>query len=410
MDTLPRSVADALFGLVVAQRAAAWLHVDAQGTLTAAGGRLDHWGLTDLRIGAPAGEQLFFVEGFLPVVESPFHVRSIEIVEGRAADLQFLADGDAAWVVLLDVTAERDEARRVQQRAYDMILLQEKEALLNRRLEAANAALRAAQADLERSEAALRKAYGLLEAELTEAAAYVRSILPAPMRGPLVADWRFVPSAKLGGDCFGYHWIDDAHLAVYLLDVCGHGVGPSLLSVGALNSLRAGTLPGADLRDPSAVLAALNDVYPMERHNDLFFTIWYGVWRPAEGRLAYAGGGHPPALLLPPGEGPARVERLQGSGLPMGVMPGGAWPAREVGILPGSRLYVISDGTFEVSREDGTMMELEALEAFLAAQPAGGDAGDLDRLLAHLHATHGSTALDDDFSIVRLAFGPAISG
>jgi serine phosphatase RsbU (regulator of sigma subunit) len=402
-DALPRSVAQALFGLVVEQRFAAWLHVDAAGVLTAAGGRLAHWGLDGLRPGEPAGEQLFFLEGFLPLPESPFHVRAMEIVDGRAADLQCYADGDAAWIVLLDVTAERDESRRVQQRAYDMILLQEKEALLNRRLEAANAALRAAQADLERSQAALRKAYGLLEAELSDAAAYVRSILPEPMSGPISADWRFVPSAKLGGDCFGYHWIDDAHLAVYLLDVCGHGVGPSLLSVGALNSIRAGTVPGADLRDPSAVLAALNDVYQMERHHELFFTIWYGVYRPAERRLAYAGGGHPPALMLG-ADAPHRLERLQGSGLPMGVMPGGAWPTREAEVAPGARLYVISDGTFEVSRPDGTMMELETLEDFLVAQPPQDGAADLDRLLAHLRAAHGADGLDDDFSVVRLAF------
>jgi serine phosphatase RsbU (regulator of sigma subunit) len=405
MGDLPRSVADALFGLVVEQRAAAWLHVDAAGTLTAAGGRLAHWGLEGLRTGEPAGGQLFFVEGFLPLAESPFLVRAMEIVEGRAADLQFYADGDAAWIVLLDVTAERDEARRVQQRAYDMILLQEKEALLNRRLEAANAALRATQADLERSEAALRKAYGLLEAELSEAAAYVRSILPEPMAAPFAADWRFVPSAKLGGDCFGYHWIDDAHFAVYLLDVCGHGVGPSLLSVGALNSIRSGTLPGTDLRDPPSVLAALNEVYQMERHHDLFFTIWYGVYRPADRRLAFAGGGHPPALMLVPGaDGGPRVERLQGTGLPMGVMPGGRWARGETAVAAGARLYVISDGTFEVSRPDGAMMELEALEAFLAAQPPADGAADLDRLLAHLRAEHGGDALDDDFSIVRLAF------
>ena len=50
------------------------------------------------------------------------------------------------WVLLLDVTAERDAARRVQQKAYEMTLLQEKEALLNRRLEAANAALLASPA------------------------------------------------------------------------------------------------------------------------------------------------------------------------------------------------------------------------------------------------------------------------
>ena len=50
--------------------------------------------------------------------------------------------------MLLDVTAQRDQTQRIQQKAYEMTLLQEQEALLNRSLEAANAALRATQREL----------------------------------------------------------------------------------------------------------------------------------------------------------------------------------------------------------------------------------------------------------------------
>ena len=218
----------------------------------------------------------------------------MEFPDGHAADLQFYADGDDVWIVLVDVTAERDATRRMQQKAYEMTLLQEKEERLNRSLQAANTALRAAQTEIEQSRAALAVAYDRLEAELAEAAAYVRSILPAPMTSPFAADWRFVPSARLGGDSFGYHWVDAQHFAMYLLDVCGHGVGASLLSIGVLNALRTGSLANVDFRDPSQVLAALNAVYQMERHNDLYFTIWYGVYQPAARSLEFAGAGHPP--------------------------------------------------------------------------------------------------------------------
>ncbi|MGO4843433.1 PP2C family protein-serine/threonine phosphatase, partial [Rhizobiaceae sp. 2RAB30] len=85
-----------------------------------------------------------------------------------------------------------------------------------------------------------------------------------------------VPSTELGGDSFGYHAIDDDHMAFYLLDVCGHGVGATLLSVAVINVLRASALPNARFRDPASVLAALNDAFPMEKQNDKFFTIWYG--------------------------------------------------------------------------------------------------------------------------------------
>jgi adenylate cyclase len=62
-------------------------------------------------------------------------VPSVELAGGRAADLHFQLDAGAVWVVLLDVTAKRDATQRVQQKAYEMALLQEKEALLNRRVE-----------------------------------------------------------------------------------------------------------------------------------------------------------------------------------------------------------------------------------------------------------------------------------
>jgi sigma-B regulation protein RsbU (phosphoserine phosphatase) len=136
-----------------------------------------------------------------------------------------------------------------------------------------------------------------LDKELAEAAAYVRSILPEPLEAPLRVNWKYRPSSELAGDSFGYHWIDPEHFAVYLLDVCGHGVGASLLSVSAIHVLRSGSLPGVDLRKPGEVLEALNEAFPMERQNNLYFTLWYGVYHAPSRTLSYASGGHPPALL-----------------------------------------------------------------------------------------------------------------
>jgi serine phosphatase RsbU (regulator of sigma subunit) len=404
MLDVPRGIAESLYSVVYAQRALAYLHVDRDQKLIGAGGHLAHYGLQSLRVGASASEQAVFIEGFLPLPESPFFVRAMEFPGGRAADLQFYADGDDVWIVLVDVTAERDATRRMQQKAYEMTLLQEKEEKLNRSLQGANAALRAAQAELERSRAALAAAYDRLEGELAEAAAYVRSILPATMTAPFGADWRFVPSARLGGDAFGYHWIDGQHFAMYLLDVCGHGVGASLLSIGVLNALRTEALPHADFRDPSQVLAALNGIYQMERHNDLYFSIWYGVYQPAARSLEFASAGHPPSLLMRPAAGGAiETELLDGRGVSIGFVPSGSWRSREADVPPGSRLYVLSDGTYEVGRPDGTMMELEDLVGFLGTSRER-PGSDLDHLLAHLRLQHGSDGLDDDFSIMRFDF------
>ncbi|MBU1904861.1 MAG: response regulator, partial [Proteobacteria bacterium] len=113
---------------------------------------------------------------------------------------------------------------------------------------------------LQRNEAyqALVASQKALTNELNQAAAYVRSLLPPRLEGDIRTDWEFIPSTSLGGDSFGYHWIDDDHLAIYLLDVCGHGVGAALVSMSAINSLRSESLNDVDFRDPSQVLAGLN--------------------------------------------------------------------------------------------------------------------------------------------------------
>ncbi len=102
-----------------------------------------------------------------------------------------------------------------------------------------------------------------LNKELAEAAEYVISLLPEPLKGELCTAWRYIPSTQLGGDAFGYHWIDEDHFVMYLLDVCGHGVGAAMLSISVMNLLRSGSLPDTDFRRPEEVLRALNQRFQM---------------------------------------------------------------------------------------------------------------------------------------------------
>lgn len=238
-----------------------------------------------------------------------------------------------------------------------------------------------------------------LSGELEEAANYVRSILPPPLTEQgLAIDWRFIPSTELGGDSFGYHRLDDEHYALYLLDVCGHGVGAALLSVAASNLLRTLNSGGTDYRDPAAVLALLNEAFPMERHNQMYFTIWYGVWHAPTRTLRHASGGHPPAFLLTPD---GSLEELREPGLVVGVMPGIHYNSATCTIPAGSRLFVMSDGTYEIRQPEG-MLDYEVFKTFF--RDHGRDTGFLDQLSTWVGELNGPGSLSDDFSIVQLDF------
>ncbi len=258
---------------------------------------------------------------------------------------------------------------------------------------------------LERNEAflALQASREVLANDLATAAQYVRSLLPPPQRiGPITADWRFIPSAALGGDAFGYHSLDDDHIAFYLLDVCGHGVGAALLSVSALNSIRSEALPQTDFQDPGAVLAALNRAFPMERQNDMFFTIWYGVYQVSSRTLRWAGGGHPAALLLGPG-GSGRPTFLESEGPLIGAVEGLEFDSGEATVPPGSSLFVYSDGAFEVIRPDGSMWAFDDFVTTLTTPPHGPE-DRLDALVAKIRSISARDDFNDDFSMVELAF------
>ena len=180
----PAQVTERLRELVFAGRAVAWLEVDDALTLIGAGGDLAPYGLAGLNLGVAVTEQVHVLEGLLPIVESPYFMPEVEIIKGRAADLHFWTEtsggegegGGSTWVALVEVTTQRDLTQRLQQKAYDMTLLQEKEAAFNRQLEAANAALLAAQRELEASRDELAAWNKTLEERVTAQVAEIEQM------------------------------------------------------------------------------------------------------------------------------------------------------------------------------------------------------------------------------------------
>ena len=240
-----------------------------------------------------------------------------------------------------------------------------------------------------------------MRAEFAAGIKYVLDCIPLPMDGPVSVDWCYRPASALGGDTIGYHWVDDDHLALYLIDVTGHGLGAALLSVTVANVIRAGALAGADMRHPDQVLAKLNDAFQGEHHGNRFFTIWYGVYQRASRTMTWGGGGHPPAIILLRGE-PTPL-RLPSTGPVMGVLPSVDFVAQSCHIPPGACLLIFSDGVFEIFRDRRPVWNLDACIDYLAGLGER-EGGLLDKLLDHAHLLCGSPRLDDDFSVIEARF------
>ena len=256
---------------------------------------------------------------------------------------------------------------------------------------------------LQRNEAyeALFKSRQVLAAQLASAAEYVVSLLPEPIRGGgIITDWRYVPSAQLGGDSLGYHWIDEDISPCTCSTCATTGSARPCFPCPALNVLRSQTLPSTDFRLPDKVLSALNQTFPMEKQNGLYFTLWYGVYNRTARRITYATAGHPAGLLISAADG---IAELLTKNIFIGGMPDIVYTNGTIDLAPPARLYIFSDGVFEVADKDGVMWSVADLKAFLREMPPEG-ASEIDRLYACLRERRGGADLEDDFSMLKIAF------
>lgn len=245
----------------------------------------------------------------------------------------------------------------------------------------------------------LEKSQKALASELAKAGDYVVSLLPEPLKTPLIETfWRFIPSAQLGGDAFGYHWLDNDNFAMYLLDVCGHGVGSALMSVSALNVLRGETLAGADYKDPASLLAALNKSFQMSDHNGLYFTIWYGVYNKTSQILKFAAGGHPPAFII---STDGKAQKLSNENFIIGGLTDFPYSSSEVKVELPAEIFIYSDGVYEIEKPDHSIWEIDEMCEYVENHRGDGNF-EIDSLHEFVKKLSGKNILDDDYSMMKI--------
>jgi serine phosphatase RsbU (regulator of sigma subunit) len=238
--------------------------------------------------------------------------------------------------------------------------------------------------------------------DLEKAMSYVQALLPPPLtEGPIRTDWLYHPCAQLGGDAFGYGVLPDGRFVFYLIDVSGHGAGAALHSVAVMNLLRQRALPGADLSRPGEVLAALNAMFQMEDHAEMYFTMWYGVYEPGSRRLDFACAGHHAGYLLGADRGEAQA--LATRNLMIGAVPDVAYKTDSVTVPAGAALYLFSDGVFEIVTKEGVQWSLQDFLPLVLSPPVAG-LSEGRRLFAAVTDAARPGGFDDDFSLLVLTF------
>ena len=241
----------------------------------------------------------------------------------------------------------------------------------------------------ERLEAASRA----MKRDLQAAANLQHALLPVelPQFTGMNFAFRFRPCSDVGGDSLNVLPLDDRHVALYILDVSGHGVAAALLSVTLSHMmsllpersfLYQAATDGTSkfhIAPPAEVVSRLNRHFLSNPAVSQFFTMIYGVLDTDTGEFRYVAAGHLGPIHFSRGTAPSIGET---GGIPVGLLAGATYEERTVTLARGDRLYLCTDGIMEA--------ENTSIEEF-----------GVERLLNTLNASRDSTLGDSLSSVMK---------
>lgn len=237
--------------------------------------------------------------------------------------------------------------------------------------------------------------------EFTQAASYISNMLPKPfLSDSLSINYVFLPSLELGGDLFGYDWFSKTEFGITLIDVSGHGLEACLYSVIIMSLLRKRLLKNSNRKDPAKVLSELNSIFDMESQNNMFFTAWCGLYNTETRQLTYSNAGAQPAFLF---NKDGTFQKLATNSTIIGADEDSIYENKTIQIEKDTTLYLLSDGVYEITKEDSTIMTSQEFTEILLAHFLD-KKENINSFINKLEGMNKSKQFADDVSFIEMKF------
>lgn len=178
-----------------------------------------------------------------------------------------------------------------------------------------------------------------------------RNLLPAP-QGTIIGqqiafDYVYIPCDELGGDFFDIYQINEHKVLFYILDVSGHGVASSLITIFTKIFF---SVHSQSEENPSHLLHKLNEQFFRERLSEKYITIFLGILDLQKNLLTWssAGQGVAPILYTEDYE-----EVLAMHSFPIGLLENASYVNAACEFPSGASLLMYSDGVTDICVGEG---------------------------------------------------------
>jgi sigma-B regulation protein RsbU (phosphoserine phosphatase) len=254
----------------------------------------------------------------------------------------------------------------------------------------------------------LQRLYDSLDRDLIEARKLQQSLVRDRYQdyGAGTVSTLLRPSGHVGGDLVGAFRINSRKVALYAVDVSGHGVASAMMTA-RLAGMLSGALPEHNLAlapdgpgerealPPEVVATRFNRLMLDDLQVEQYFTMVFAEVDLSTGQVALVQAGHPhPAILRADGT----IMFLGNGGPPVGLIDEAAYDRTEMVLHPGDRLFIMSDGITECVGRNACELGEEGLRHLLRRNAALRSPALLEALVWDLQAYSEGTDFRDDVS------------
>jgi sigma-B regulation protein RsbU (phosphoserine phosphatase) len=234
--------------------------------------------------------------------------------------------------------------------------------------------------------------------ELAEALKIQQRLLPQEV--PQVDGWEIAaswqPASGVGGDCFDAIRFGQQRLAISIADVVGKGIPAALLMSNLQAAVRAFA---SEATEPHALCHQVNRILCGNIAEGRFISFFYCLLDAPAGVLTYTNAGHYLPMLV---RAEGTVERLGQGGPVLGVLADAEYEQAQIGLAPGDRIVLFTDGLTEArDAQDEEFGEERLLEAAIRHRACSAPA--LQARLADAVATFTGGRLQDDATLIVMA-------
>ncbi|TGM93301.1 response regulator [Leptospira levettii] len=206
----------------------------------------------------------------------------------------------------------------------------------------------------------------------------------------------FLPSDGIAGDYYCIQTLENGKTFVLLADVSGHGFSAGMISTLLHFSLQ---LPSNNKENPAECLTQLNsNLYGNTA--GLFITAVAVVIDPHEKKFIWSKAGHEDIYF----GNQNQITALLGKGKPLSILPEWEGTNFELPYEVGDKLFLFSDGIFDVRSKDNSMFREKGFVEWLKDESLWKRDNSLKSLLQSAISHQNSELFEDDVTLLSIQF------